>query len=337
MCTNFKVKKALDGSVVVGRSMEFPMGIPTSLGVLPRNHAGKGTAPQGKAGTDWQAKYGVVGLCGFGHPQWLTDGMNEAGLSAHFLYMPGGYCTYSEFTGTGREFSEMDVIPYLLGTCSTLDEVKEAMQGVTIWGLDPGIGAPPPGHFLLHDATGSLAIELHSDGIHLVDNPTGVGTNAPYLDWHLTNLNNYVGLSASSPATTAIDGMTFNALGQGQGLMGLPGDYTPPARFVRAAVQVAMSDQPKDGHDAELTALHILNTLDITPGIIRDPGPHGEPVDEVTVWDSISNLTDKRYAYRTVSDPTVYVVDLSTVDFTTPARTQAISWDGAFTEVTIST
>lgn len=335
MCTNFKVKTAQDGSVVVGRSMEFPLGIPTALGVLPHDYAGSALAPEEKQGKSWTAAHGVVGMTAFGHPNWLTDGMNDAGLSAHFLYMPGGFCTYADFAGDGHDLSEMDVIAYLLGTCASIAEVKDAMTGLRVWGSDPGMGFAPPCHILVHDTSASLAIEFHPDGIHLVDNPTSVGTNAPYLDWHLTNLSNYVGLSATLPDPVKVGELTVAALGQGQGLMGLPGDYTPPGRFVRAAVQVTLSDQPKDGHDAELTALHILNTLDITPGIIREPAPHGGTADEVTVWDSISNLTQKRYAFRTVTDPNVYVVDLAKVDFTTPARTQAISWKGSFQEFSI--
>jgi choloylglycine hydrolase len=261
--------------------------------------------------------------------------MNDAGLSAHFLYMPGGFCTYSEFVGDGNDISELDVIAYLLGTCSSIEEVKTAMQGLRVWGFDPGMGFAPPCHILVHDTKASLAIEMHADGVHLVDNPTSIGTNAPYLDWHLTNLANYVGLSAEMPDPVKVGELTVKSLGQGQGLMGLPGDYTPPGRFIRAATQVTLSDQPADSHEAELIALHILNTLDITPGIIREPAPKGGTADEVTVWDSISNLTGRRYAYRTVTDPNVYVVDLANVDFTKPARTQAMSWSGTFTAVTI--
>jgi len=89
MCTNFKMKPAADGSVVVGRSMEFPVGIPTSLGVLPKGFAGKGAAPAGQsASREWTATHGVVGMVGFGNPHWLTDGMNTAGVSMHALYMP---------------------------------------------------------------------------------------------------------------------------------------------------------------------------------------------------------------------------------------------------------
>lgn len=335
MCTNFKVKTAADGSVVVGRSMEFPLGVPTALGVLPSNYAGVGTAPEGKSGKTWSATYGAIGMVGFGNPQWLTDGMNTAGVSAHFLYMPGGFCTYSTFVGDGQDLSELDVISYLLGTCASIAEVKEAMKGVRVCGSDPGLGFPPPSHILVHDKVASVAIEFHDDGIHVVDNPTSVGTNAPYLDWHLTNLSNFVGVSAQSPDPVQVGEYTVKSLGQGQGLMGLPGDYSPPGRFVRAAVQVTLSDQPKDGHDAEITALHILNTLDITPGLIREPGPKGTTADEVTVWASISNLTGQRYSYRTVTDPTVYSVDLGSVDFTAPARTQAISWSGSFVAVDV--
>ncbi len=335
MCTNFKVKAAQDGSIVVGRSMEFPLGIPTALSVLPSDYAGTASAPPGGKAMTWSATHGAVGMCGFGRPQWLTDGMNTAGLSAHFLYMPGGFCTYADFVGDGKDLGELDVIPFVLSTCASISEVKAAMAGLRVFGVDPGMGFAPPCHILVHDKDASLAIEFHADGLHLVDNPTSVGTNAPYLDWHLTNLSNYVGLSAETPAPQKVGELMAKALGQGQGLMGLPGDYTPPARFIRAAVQISLSDQPKDGHDAELTALHILNTLDITPGIVREPAPKGGTADEVTVWDSISNLTGQRYSYRTVTDPTVYSVDLSKVDFTKPARTQDVSWTGQFVPVTV--
>ncbi len=38
------------------------------------------------------------------------------------------------------------------------------------------------------------------------------------------------------------------------------------------------------------------------------------------VWVTVSNLTDGRYAYRTIDDGTPYVVDLATTDFTTGRR-----------------
>ena len=47
MCMTFKLPTAKDGSVVAARSMEFPMGMPTQLSVLPADHAGTGTVGAG--------------------------------------------------------------------------------------------------------------------------------------------------------------------------------------------------------------------------------------------------------------------------------------------------
>lgn len=335
MCTNFKSKKAKDGSVVVGRSLEFPTNMPTALAAVPNNYAGVSTPSGGTAGKSWTASHGIVGMCAFNKPAFLLDGMNDAGVSAHLLYMPGGYCTYQPFKGDGSDISEADIVAYLLGTCSSVAEVKTAMQGVNVWGFDPGMGFVPPIHCLVHDGTSSIAIEFHPDGWQIVDNPTGVGTNAPYLDWHLTNLNNYVGMADSTSAKDVVDGTTFQPLGQGQGLLGLPGEMTPPARFVRAATMVLLSDVPSTGSEAEQYVMHILNAFDMVPGIVKESFGSSGTVDEVTVWDTIANLTGQRYAYRTVTDPNWYVVDLSKTDFTKPARVQAISFSGDFNAITI--
>ena len=335
MCTNFKVKRAKDGSVVVGRSLEFPTQMPTALAMLPIDFAGSAQPDGSRAGATWTSTFGVVGMCAFARPQWLLDGVNTAGVSAHLLYMPGGYCAYQSFVGDGSDLSEVDLIAYLLGTCASVDEVREAVAGINVWGIDPGMGFVPPIHCLVHDADTSIAIEFHPSGVTVVDNPTGVGTNAPYLDWHLTNVNNYVGLSAENPAGVSINASRFDALGQGQGLKGLPGDYTAPSRFIRALTMVELSDQPTDGHDAELTALHILNAFDIPPGVIKEALPDGSRVDEVTVWDTVTNLTQGRYGYRSVDDPTVYAVDLGATDFTVPAHTRELSWGGGFTPIVL--
>jgi choloylglycine hydrolase len=329
------MKKAADGTVVVGRSMEFPFGIPTSLGVLPEDYVGRAAAPKGaSAAMQWTARYGVVGMAAFGSAQTLTDGMNTAGVSVHALYMPHGCCVYADYRGDGSDVSELDVIAYLLGTCGSVAEVEVQAAAMNVWGKDPGMGFAPPLHFLVHDAEASIAIEFHKEGMRVVDNPSGVGTNAPYLDWHLTNLNNFVGMAPTVPAQADVLGMKLAAFGQGQGAMGLPGDYTAPSRFVRAAAMVAMSEVPADAADAEMQTWHILNAFDIPIGLIREEFD-GKLKDEVTVWITISNLTGKRYAYRTNGDPSVYVVDLSDVDFSTPARTVPMSWNAPFTAVKV--
>ena len=71
-----------------------------------------------------------------------------------------GRLHYAEPTGAGNDIGEMDVIAYLLGTCKNVAEAKAAAAGMNVVGVDPGLGFSPPLHFLLHDATGSAAIEF---------------------------------------------------------------------------------------------------------------------------------------------------------------------------------
>jgi len=329
MCTNFKIKPAADGTVVVGRTMEFPNLIPWEVQVvaagLPRTSAGV------KNGIAWTPQCGILGMGAWGDGL-LADGMNTEGLSAHALYM-AGFCDYAEPTGAGNDIGEMDVIAYLLGTCKNVAEAKAAAADMNVVGVDPGLGFNPPLHFLLNDATGSAAIEFRPEGVSIVDNPTGVGTNGPFLDWHITNLRNYVGISAVNPTTTVGDS-TLHPLGQGGGLRGLPGDYTPPSRFVRAAALMLLIDEPADAASAESACLHVINSFDIPAGIITEEVKPGQVVDEVTRWATVCNLTDRRYGYRTIDDPVPYVVDLTTTDFSTSRRTP-VPGAARFTPVTV--
>jgi len=284
-----------------------------------------------KNGIAWTPQCGILGMGAWGDGL-LADGMNTEGLSAHALYM-AGFCNYAEPTGAGNDIGEMDVIAYLLGTCKNVSEAKAAAAGMNVVGVDPGLGFVPPLHFLLHDATGSVAIEFRPEGMSIVDNPTGVGTNGPFLDWHITNLRNYVGISAVNPTTTVGDS-TLHPLGQGGGLRGLPGDYTPPSRFVRAAALVLLTDEPADAASAESACLHVINSFDIPAGIITEEVKPGQVVDEVTRWVTVCNLTDRRYGYRTIGDPVPYVVDLTATDFSTSRRTP-VPGAARFTPVTV--
>ena len=335
MCVTFKVPTAADGSVVVGRSLEFPAQLPTALAVLPRDYQGFFAGPDGRPGeAGWTARHGAVGMCAFGKPAVLLDGLNTAGLSMHILYMPG-FCEFQPYKGDGSDVSELELGAWILGTCADTGEVRAALAGKNIWGTDPGMGFVPPCHFLFHDRDSSIALEFHAGGWQVHDNPPAVATNAPYLDWHLLNLSNYAGLSAANPAPQTVSGMELRPFGQGAGLRGLPGDYSSPSRFVRAAAMTSLARQPADSRAAELCALHVLNSFDIVDGAIREPFG-SELVDEVTVWDTIVNLTGQRYAYRTMTDPNVYVADLAATDFTRPPHVVPLSWQGEFLPVALN-
>lgn len=331
MCTNFKYPTATDGTVCVGRTMEFPDVLPWQMGVLASNHAGQSTVvPNGKT---WQAKYGMVGFSGFGNPQWYADGMNTEGLSAHALYMPA-HCSYYDPKGDGSDIGPLDIIGFVLGTCATTAEVKAALATVNVVNKLPAeIPVSLPLHFIFHDKDSCVVAEFHPEGMRVLDNPVQVATNSPYLEWHLTNIENYLSLSPDNPAPVQIGGTTFAAFAQGQGFRGLPGDGTAPSRFIRALTAVRFASVPADRDAAELGTIRTLHNFDIVSGTIEEPGAHGlQP--ELTMWSTVSDLTANRYLVNVYADPQWFAIDLSTIDFST-SRVSALPSTGGISALTI--
>ena len=327
MCTNFKYPAAKDGTVCVGRTMEFPNVLPWQLAVLAANHAGQcEIVPNGKT---WSGKYGVVGFSAFNNPQWFADAMNNAGLSAHALYMPG-HCTYADPKGDGSDMGILDMIAFVLGTCATVTEAKAAIATCNVVNKMPTqVPVPLPLHLVIHDKTSCAVAEFHPDGMRILDNPVQVATNSPYLEWHLTNVANYLSFSPHNPAPVEIGGTTFAAFAQGQGFRGLPADGTSPSRFIRALTTVRFANQPANQEEAELGTIRVLHGFDIVPGTIDEPAAQGiEP--ELTMWSTVSDLTANRYLVNVYADPQWYAIDLATLDFTS-SRSAALPTSSTLT------
>jgi choloylglycine hydrolase len=334
MCTSFRVT-ATDGAVVVGRTMEFPNAMATKLTVLSRSYRGTGIGKHG-SGMKWTSAYGVVGMDAFGQPGTMTDAMNERGLYAGLLYMPG-FCEYTpaEDRDPASLMSIVDTVAYVLGVSATVEEATAAMSRATVWPYTFGpFGFAPPAHLVLHDASGrSAVIEWRNGEMTVFDNPIGVACNWPHLDWHLTNLRNYINLSDRNPAAITIDGVELGAMGQGPGMNGLPGDSSSPSRFIRAAAFVASLRPVATGAEMEETALHILNNFDIPLGFIRD---NDDPAnDDHTLWSSIANLAQLRYIVRTYDNPVPQLIELGLVDFSAPGPRETVLPHNAFAPLAV--
>lgn len=332
MCTNFKYPTAKDGTSCIGRTMEFPNEIPWQIGVAASDLKGQCTlVPNGKT---WQAKYGVIGMSGFNNPQWYADGMNNAGLSAHLLYMPD-HATYYAPKGDGSDIGILDLIAFVLGTCSTVAEAKAAALSVNVVDVNPKeIPVPLPLHLVIHDKDSCAVVEFHPEGPRATDNPVQVATNSPYIEWHLTNVCNYLSLSPDNPAAITIGGTKFAPFAQGQGFRGIPGDGTSPSRFIRVLTDVRFAPAPANEQDAELQAIRVLHGFDISTGSIMEPALGGGLTQELTIWSTVSNLTGNRYLYNTYDDPQWFVIDLATTDFT-KSRSVAFSHSGGPTPLTV--
>jgi choloylglycine hydrolase len=169
-------------------------------------------------------------------------------------------------------------------------------------------------HYVVHDATGkSIVIEYTEGKLNIYDNPLGIMSNSPTFDWHMTNLRNYVNFSLSDVPPVQLGSVKLLPFGQGSGMLGLPGDFTPPSRFVRVAAFSQSVLPSQTGIEAVLEAFHILNAFDIPKGALREheKDEHGNVIADYTIWISANDLKAKRFYFRTYENSQIRMVDLT--------------------------
>lgn len=311
-CTSIGVKTS-DGYVFYARTMEGEIPFNSTVSIIPKGTQYQGTLPDGtQKGLSWVTKYGMVGMNTYGLPI-ISDGLNEAGLAAGNLLFPG-FAEYQPFdqAKAAGTIAQYEVVTWILSNFSTVNEVREALKGIRVcMGSEQKIGVLPL-HYVVHDASGaSIVIEYVNNGeLKVYDNPLGVMTNSPPFDWHMINLRNHINISATNIRPFSIEGMKASDLGEGTGMLGLPGDYTPPSRFVRM-VALVNSALPVAGADEGLNlAMTIINNVDIPIGVVRDPSGKEMTYDR-TQWAAISDLGRKRFYFRTYNNKDWRMVDVA--------------------------
>lgn len=303
MCTSFRLK-ARDGTVLVGRTMEFALDLGWKMMVVPRGTRFTGTAP-GEDGHPWEATHSFLGISALGRRS-AVDGINDAGLYAALLYLPGfaGYQSHHD-VAPSKLVAPDEVASLALATSASVDEAIAAIEAVVVWNrFEDQLNGTLPIHLVLHDRHGGFAVIEWIDGARFVHrNSLGVCTNSPPYDWHETNLRNYVNLRVINADPVTLEGERFAQIGQGSGLLGLPGDWTPPSRFVRAAILSSGTTPPTDGTSGVLTTLHVLNAFDIPRGLVG-----GESGGDYTQWVTVADLARNAYVVRTYesASPTLF-------------------------------
>jgi choloylglycine hydrolase len=313
-CTGISLK-AGDGAAIRARTLEFGFPLQSNVIVVPVGKEFSGALPDGGKGLTYKTRYAIVGANAFNEVA-IIDGLNDQGLSIGLVYFPD-YAKYTPLTteNASRALAPQDFGMWVLGNFATVDEVKRAVKDIAMVptpmpGLGSAKGEVAGVHFFIQDKTGqSIAIEPVDGTLKVTDAPLGVMTNAPTYDWHMTNLNNYVNLSVKDTDPEKLGSVTLTAPGSGAGLHGLPGDFTPPSRFVRAAIFSQAATPNADAEDAVLSAFHILNQFDIPKGSVINAAI-GQPTAEITEWTSVSDLKNLRWYFRTHQDQSIRMVDL---------------------------
>ena len=230
-----------------------------------------------------------------------TDGMNEAGLTVSTQVF-----TQSVYMQPSTEASDTNVCfaafaDWVLGTFDSVKKLREALldlkSKVKIVGPTPdvvkraGSYAGLAGlHWSIDDASEHIVVEVLDGVIKMHNNTVGVMTNQPDFTWHLRNLNNFVNLRSDWPRNPDIQVQTdevgpvpnVSKAGHGFNLLGLPGDYSPPSRFVRlfylreyAVLRFPPKERKGKAKHTDSIALvtGLLNNVFINKGTVPDPPP----------------------------------------------------------------
>ena len=313
-CTGIRLT-AKDGTTVYARTLELGGDLNSNIIVVPRGYAYTGDTPMGTPGLRWTTKYAFVGPNAEGLP-FVCDGMNEKGLAVGNFLFPGtaGYQKI-DATNANRAIASYQVAVYLLSTCATVKEAVAAVENVQV-----GLAARELPtqlqqlHYAVHDAAGhSAVIEYVGGRLHVYKNPLGVITNSPTFDWHQTNLRNYVHLSPDNAKPIVEAGETLTGFGQGTGMWGLPGDFTPPSRFVRAVAFTQTAAPTDTAEQCVQQAFHILNQFDLPRGAIRAKD-NGHTDLEYTNWTTAADMKNLHYYFNTYKSRVIRMIDLNKVD-----------------------
>ena len=311
-----------DGSIIRARTAEWgPFDLETKINVIPRGYTYRsGEMPDGKQGATWKGRYGMVGISMLDHGA-PADGINEAGLTAGLFYLPG-YTEYQEYLPkqAGKTIPGDLLASYTLSMFKTVDEVRAGLADVRVVGIvDETLGFPFPFHMLVADSNGGRIVIEYIDGeLTVFDAPLGVITNSPNYDWHMTNLNNYVNLTAIGVPEVEASGVTFAPLGAGSGMIGLPGDFTPPSRFVRAVAFSQTARETAGGYDTVREAFRILDNFNIPADAAEGAQDNVQSDDLLYSATQVTTASDSKnliYYYHTMYDRTVHKVDMKRIDF----------------------
>lgn len=303
MCTAVTYQKT---HFYFGRTLDYDMDFGEEVVITPRNFPLllRHSAPL-------ESHYAIIGMAkvSASYPLYF-DAANEKGLAMAGLNFPDN-AHYFPAQKDGKDIASFELIPYILSTCGSVDEAKQALKDVRITDTAFQHALPPsPLHWLIADRHKAVTVESTADGLHIYDNPVGVLTNNPPFPHQLERLSDYLHISPHEPKNLLCPGLELTPYSRGMGAMGLPGDLSSPSRFVRAAFTKlnSLSDDTEEACVSQF--FHILDSVSQAKGCCR----LGDERQEITLYSSCCSCDHGIYYYSTYENRGVTAVSLFYAD-----------------------
>lgn len=283
MCTAIGYKNK--GNYYFGRTLDVCASYGEKIVVTPRNFPLKFRAE--KTDVKHLAIAGTAVIAD-GLPLYY-DAMNEKGLCMAGLNFPQNAVYHPHEKGK-INLAPFELIPYILGRCESLADAKSALENISVADISFSKDMPhTPLHWIIGDNCGEIVVESVKDGLKVYENPAGVLTNNPPFEQQIFNLKNYARLSVHNPENSFSKQLDLTAYSRGMGALGLPGDWSSPSRFVRAAFVKFNYAAPETGATAN-DLLKMLDSVFVPKGVVE-----GDNGFQYTVYSCCCDTAAGRY------------------------------------------
>lgn len=300
MCTSLVLTTQ---NTYAGRNLDLESGFGERVVVTPRNFP-----LRFRKMPALETHQAIIGMAcvAEGYPLY-AEGVNEAGVYLAGLNFPGS-AHYPPERGPEQALAPYELIPYLLGACETAAQAAEQLARIPLLGIPFRPELPlAPLHWHLADRHGAFVAEPLADGVKVYPDPVGVLTNNPPFPFHQANLCQYRGLSPAQPDNTLAPGLDLPPFGQGMGAVGLPGDWSPASRYIRAAFCKASSVCAPDEAHSVSQFFHLLDTVAMPAGAVVTP----EGKWDITRYACCVNTDTGTYYYKTYDNCALTAVALT--------------------------
>lgn len=285
-----------------GRNLDLEISYNEMVIITPKNYPF-----QFRKNKELKKHYAIIGM-GIvvdDYPLYF-DATNEKGLSMAGLNFPEN-ADYKEEQEGLDNISPFEFIPWILGQCANIHEVKEKLKKINLVSINfSKVLTLSPLHWIISDKETSITVECVKEGLKIYDNPVGVLTNNPTFDMQLFSLNNYMHLSTKNPVNLFSEKIKLNIYSRGMGAMGLPGDLSSQSRFVKA-VFTKMNSISGDSESESISQFfHILESVYQQRGCVLV----NEDKYEFTLYSSCCNTDKGIYYYKTYENSQITGVDM---------------------------
>lgn len=325
MCTAIRFNDAGDG-MWFGRNLDWVRGYGERVVVTPP--AARVPAAFERPGEPERGRAVIgMGIVAGGVPLYF-DCANDAGLAVAGLNFPQS-ARYAEGPREGVVNVAAYEFPYwACRNHASVEEVRRALADVVVVARPVSDELPVASlHWMVADATGAIVVECLEGGLRAWEDDADVLTNEPDFGWHRQNLRNYLALDASESEPASWGAARLEPFGSGMGTPGLPGGWSGPDRFVRAAFANARHPV-REGERANLARLlRTLGSVAVPMGSALMPDGGSEH----TLYASGFSSAERTYYHVAYDGTSVGRYPLAACDLTgtEPFEVPDAGWDDA--------